>query len=718
MRCSRLHRVKLPMSEKKHERITRWLRRRRAALGIGFALALLGNALVAADPWGRIDQWRELSFDFLSTTFPRLARSSAVSVIDIDRATLEAIGSWPWPRDTLARLIEGAAKTKPKVLALDMLLTDDQKPRKPPDRAGDERPGDLRLDDARLAAALERVPSVLGIVLDPEGGSTHVEGPPIVIASGAKAPELMQAAGLDAPSDRLRRAGKGAGIISLGSPEGGLPVRSVPLLAAAGASLQDGLAVEALRIAQGEVTLIANAKQVLIIGSLFAPLADDAALRLRPTAREHRTKRTISALTLFGEGAESILPAGQILLIGASAPEAGGLRRTAADGFMPSVQIQADAVEQILDGSFVTRPSGTALREQLVTFLMAALAILASAGLSPFWAISVVGAMMICWIATSLTFFLQDSILVDPLIPIVVTAISFQGAALAHSAVIWRERRAIINRFSQHLAPEVVRRIAQNPEILRLEGEERIVTSLFTDIEGFTALIERTPPREFIALINRYIDCVTSIVIEHGGMVDKVVGDAVHALFNAPLDLDDHARRAIDCATAVLAATMRLQQSAEGTRHQLGRTRIGIETGVATVGDFGGKRKLDYTAHGPAVNTSAKLEMANKLFGSSISVGPGAVGACAGLAFRPLGYVKPSMESEPILACEPWPAADPTDLAAYVTAFELFQRDPPTAATAFEALARRFNGDAVLTTWAARLDPERDGRARSAHESL
>jgi adenylate cyclase len=141
---------------------------------------------------------------------------------------------------------------------------------------------------------------------------------------------------------------------------------------------------------------------------------------------------------------------------------------------------------------------------------------------------------------------------------------------------------------------------------------------------------------------------VGGIVVAHGGMIDKIVGDAVHAIFNAPLDLDDHASRAIRCAEDILKATRALEAEADIAGFGLGRTRIGIETGPAVVGDVGGKVRLDYTAHGNVINTAARLEAANKELNSSICIGPIAASRQQGHALKPLGRIAIRGLAEPM----------------------------------------------------------------------
>jgi adenylate cyclase len=157
------------------------------------------------------------------------------------------------------------------------------------------------------------------------------------------------------------------------------------------------------------------------------------------------------------------------------------------------------------------------------------------------------------------------------------------------------------------------------------------VTALFTDIEGFSMLANRLEPEALIATLDRYFTEVSAIILRHGGMIDKIVGDGVHALFNAPLDQPDHVNAALTAAAEIVTAT-------EGLRPALalGRTRIGVETGPAILGDVGSGARIDYTAHGPAVNLAARLQEAAKTLGPAIIIGPAAAAATTH-PLRPLG---------------------------------------------------------------------------------
>ena len=184
----------------------------------------------------------------------------------------------------------------------------------------------------------------------------------------------------------------------------------------------------------------------------------------------------------------------------------------------------------------------------------------------------------------------------------------------------------------------------------------------------------------------------------------QIVGDAVHALFNAPIDLDDHPRRAVDCAIALRAWIAGYRGQAEPSAISLGRTRIGIETGPAVVGDVGILTKLDYTAHGDAINAAARLEVANKELGSTICVGPVAAARCDAALLRPLGTITVRGYDEPLAVFEPWPPGTPQAWRdKYRDAFHSIVDDPMRAAVLFEQLAGECPRDPVPQLMAKRL---------------
>ena len=548
---------------------------------------------------------RERALDRLLPLLPRPAAGGpGMVIVDIDRAALARFGPWPWPRTRMAELVSAAAAGHPAVLALDILFAG-------PDRFSAD-------GDAALAQALSAVPSVLGFVLETANSGQELPATPILSRAAVAVPGLWRANGVIGPIPVLANAAQGFGALVLAADPDG-PIRRVPLVLLAGNVVRPGLAVETVRLAQGAGALLIAPHGMLIAGDLAVPLGSDASLRLWGSS----AAPTISAARLIDEPEARAALAGKIVLIGSSAPESGGLRVTPASPATPSVLIQAEAIEAIWRGQVPTRPVWADLVETAGAALLGLLCLLISARLRP--AAAAMLAVLVClvWTAAVTAAVPGVGVLLDSAGPPAVAIVAFALATLVrfvHDE--WRARLLRLS-FEQHLAPDVVRRIAADPAALRLRGEVREITALFTDIEDFTGMTERSEPTDLIALLDAYFDVATRVVTDHGGMIDKIVGDAIHAIFNAPFALEDHPARAVASALALLDATEEVRRSPLGQRLKLGRTRVGIETGPAIVGDVGGSRKLDYTAHGNAINAAARLEAANKELGSAVCIGPG-----------------------------------------------------------------------------------------------
>ncbi len=251
---------------------------------------------------------------------------------------------------------------------------------------------------------------------------------------------------------------------------------------------------------------------------------------------------------------------------------------------------------------------------------------------------------------------------------------------------------------SRYFSPNLADRLASDPGIVDLGGQRREITSLFTDIAGFTSLVETLAPEIIAPLLNDYLGGMTDIVFAHGGTVVKIIGDAMHILFGAPAEQPDHAARAVACGIELdaYAQAFRARWAAQGT--VLGETRLGLEAGPAIVGNFGGGRYFDYTAYGDTVNTAARLEAANKDLGIRICAGHSVARRVDGFTGRPVGDLLLRGRSEPLRAFEPLSAeafAGPAT-QAYLAAFAKLEAEDPAAMPAFAALLGMNSDDRLV----------------------
>lgn len=617
---------------------------RRIAPGIVAGLALLLASL--AIPQGSRELLRQRVFDQLlafSLALRPLEAGPRLVIVDIDQASIEAVGPWPWRREQIARLVAAVTATRPAAVALDILLAGEDV-RSPAALARQLTVETGRADLARLATelpdgdqllarAISSGPVVLGWVLDPRGASVP-GGAPILLREGAGFGRLWQEDGASGPPQALAAASSGSGGLSLPGDADAV-VRRVPLFLMAGSTPLPGLAVEALRLADGASGYLLSADPPRVqIGSRVVPLPDNGMLRLIPNLLSIPVLRAIDVLE--GRGGQPAI-GGAVVVIGGSAPELGGLRASAGDPLVSSAAIQAGAIRQIAAGRVPLRVTGAGVTEAVLAFAGILVAAAATLRLGPFRA----GWIVLLFAAGSITAALGLTAadrLLDPLPAVACAVVAFLATAAAVNGETRLREARLRRRFEQHLAPGVVERIVADPGSLKLSGELREITALFTDIEGFTEVTRAAGAESLVRVLDSYFDGVARLITAHGGTIDKFVGDAVHAFFNAPLDLDRHAGRAVACAGAIAAWTEAHRRIGEAAAIGLGRTRIGVETGMAIVGDVGIGSKLDYTAHGDVMNTAARLEALNKDLGTAICIGPTTAGQC-GTMLAPLGTV-------------------------------------------------------------------------------
>ena len=676
------------------------------ALLIGIAMLLLGRS----EPG---EQRRERNFDLMLASLKH-APSDAIVIVDIDRQSLAAMGQWPWSRDKFALLIAAIADARPRSIGIDTLIEgpDERSPaalaRRLAEMTGRDdigRLGDTLTDgDRQLAAALRKAPTSLGVALRPTRADDWGPAGSVLIRGQPRTADFWHGKGIVGPAGPLAEAASGLGVLFLPGDADGR-VRRAPLLVVVGQRLWPSLAVDVVRNHDGASAVLLSADTgSLEIAARAVPISNDGMLRLLPLRHDHWADRTVSAVDVLEKPEARQRLTGRIILVVSSAPELGGLRAAVSAPLAPSVLLHAAAVEQILAGTVPIRSRWIEGVEVAAAIAACVLATLLAHVLSPLMGSLVAGALAVLWVVGAPVLLWRQHLLVDPFLVPAIIVTCFTTAGFLTAAASKRRERALRLRFEQHLAPEVVRRLSAQPGLLRLEGETREITALFTDVEGFTAMTERIDARTLVGLLDRYFEGLTHIVVEHGGMVEKIVGDGLHAIFNAPLDLADHPRRAVDCAIALRDFGVRFRTDTQAAAAGFGRTRVGLETGVVVVGDVGGSRKLDYTAHGEAMNMAARFEAANKELGSSICIGPATAARFPNRALRPLGRIEVRGRSVTAEVFDPWPEAmDKSDRKTYLKAVALADRDPMAAAERFDQLTDVSPGDAVPAKYAARL---------------
>jgi len=386
-------------------------------------------------------------------------------------------------------------------------------------------------------------------------------------------------------------------------------------------------------------------------------------------------------------------------------------------GMLPGVVIQAHALSQLLHGGEAPRVSWSIdLLVALIAGTLGAWLGMITLHLAP----RVVAgfALIIAIWAGGMALFHYSGAMIGLIAPTLSFAASFWAMEALSGHEARRQREFIQGAFSRYVSPKVVERLVDDPTKMSLEGERRIMSYMFTDIAGFTTMSERLETRELARLLNAYLDGITEIILKLDGMVDKYIGDAVFAIFNAPMDLPDHAERAVRCALEVDAfcEDFRKKENAKGI--PLDITRIGVHTGPAVIGNFGSRNRFTYTAEGDAVNTASRLEGINKHFGTRISVSDATRKDCRDIHFRPIASVVLKGKTEAIKVWEPLPHGRATHafIERYADAFAKLETNSPEAKHLFTQLKHEMPDDPCVELHLSRLHKGEHGIEIVMHE--
>jgi adenylate cyclase len=626
-------------------------RRSQRLFYIAMVVGLIGGALLLRyeDPFF-VRALRLIAFDHYQRLDPQpYDPNLPVRIVDIDEKSLAMFGQWPWPRTTVRDLVQGLASKGASVVAFDVLFAE-------PDRTSVEAiikqlPASQATaitealagqpsNDQLLAESLKESPSVLSVALG-EGASTEFQAKAgFVFGGDDPRPFLMLFKGASQNLPELQTAAHGIGAFNWVADRDQI-VRRVALMFRLNDDFVPSLAAEAVRVAQGASTYVLKASNAsgetafgqstglnhIRIGEIEVPTDGGGGVYLK---FRHFTKAAYIPAwkVLTGEIPQQEIE-GRIILVGTSAPGLLDLRATPVDAAVPGIDIQTQVVEQLLSGSFLDRPDYALALEELIILALGILLAVAlprvSASTSAAIGFLTIAMVLIGgWLA-----FRYLDLLLDPSYPALILGVMTAIITFYTYHTAEAQRTQIRHAFGQYLAPSLVEQLAQTPEKLVLGGEEREMTMLMSDVRGFTAICEvyKNDPQAVTTLINRLLTPITNVIIGHEGTIDKYLGDAVMAFWNAPLNVPEHELKACAAAleimdrVAVLNRERQEEAKAAGQPFLPFRIGVGINTGRCLVGNLGSDLRFNYSVLGDPVNVAARLEGQTKYYGFPIIIG-------------------------------------------------------------------------------------------------
>jgi adenylate cyclase len=601
------------------------------------------------------------TYDLRFLSRGRLPPSPVVALALIDEKSLDKEGRWPWPRSKMAALIDILSQDGAKVIGFDIgFLEPDENSLLQFINQFGQKIDDLDIRDTRLtdfmkenkenadndlalAKAIRNSSSkvVLGYFfhmsqaeLDYRIEEKEIEKQierisaskyPLVISDDPqmKSFPFPKAYAPESNLEILAEATRLAGFFTLAADYDGV-VRWMPLVIQCGENLYPPLSVSCawhyLDKPQLMVDLARYGTKGIKMGKRFIPTDENGQLLINYLGPQ-KTFQHVSITDIL----EGKIPKGtfkdRIVLVGATAMGTHDLRSTPFSVFYPGVEIHATVIENILAQNFLSKPKWSTIYDLFAIIALGVLTGIALPHLSAVKGIFFAGGLFALHILIAQQLFSSARVWLNTVYPLAVIAFTYTALTLYHYVTGERERRKIKGAFRQYVSPLVIEEILKDPARLKLGGQEKVITVLFSDLAGFSGYSERYAPNEMISILSEYFETMTEHVFAHKGTLKEYVGDELMAIFGAPLDQEDHAQRACAAALAMRDRLQALRQEWAKIGRPPLAARTGINSGLMLVGNIGSRYRFSYGALGDQVNLGSRLEGLNKMYGTEILLG-------------------------------------------------------------------------------------------------
>ncbi|BBB95931.1 adenylate cyclase [Bradyrhizobium japonicum] len=628
---------------KRLKAIRRWFARRFGYARLVCVALLIGiAALRIVDP-APVQELRVRTFDTFQALQPRQKTARPVTIVDIDEKSLAdpRLGQWPWPRTRLADIVTNLTRLGAVVIAFDAVFSEPD--RLNPDIAADTfssldeemraRLRQLPSNDSIMAEAIKNSRVVLGESGGPNVRADLNEKLPVTgLAMLGEEPQpfMFMFPGLLRNVPVLEEAAAGRGLFTIRPERDGI-VRRVPMIMVAQGITMPSLSFEMLRVASGSGTILIKADKAGIksLGLKGFAIPTDLHGQLWIHYARRDPSIYVSAVDVLDGRVPADRIAGKLIVIGTSAIGLNDIKTTPVTPAMPGVEVHAQVLESALTGDVVSQPNYGIGIEFFAALIMGLLVIAFAPKFGPITLVAVGGMFASVLIGTSWYFYSQHRLLIDFTYPLMSTTAIYLTLIFSAFVREQQQRRQIRSQFVQYMSPALVEQLAQSPERLVLGGEEREMTIMFSDMRGFTSISEtyKSNPQGLTALMNRFLTPLSNAILARKGTIDKYMGDAIMAFWNAPLDDKQHQLNACDAALDMLERVDDLNREREQEAKDGGHVYVplnigvGLNTGSCVVGNMGSDVRFDYSVFGDSVNLASRLEGQSKEYGFPIIVG-------------------------------------------------------------------------------------------------
>lgn len=605
-------------------------------------------------PLQEMFELKTLDWRFRLLSNPQKAAKDIV-IFYIDQKSLDHYArndgiSWPWPRGMYKPVIDFCVKGGAAAVVFDMLYTETSSFGSEDDAEFADAVGEAQNVFLAFFASKKEAPEKKRYGLCAEKYAIEI--------AGKEKLALPEEQSFTLPVEELLKNARGAGNVSADPDDDGV-FRRAPLVSLFQGRAYPFLSFAASRYVAGGRTLRYDGNN-LMLGERSIPIDSRGQMVIRyhgPTGTyasysigdiiQSYVRLESNLKPLYGPS----MVKNKIVIVGCSAPGLMDLRVSPFSSIYPGAEVHATVIDNILSGDFLRR-----MPKPWVYFTVVLAAVLAGVIVYCVKSVAAISLlillMLVLFVITVVLLFMQG-MWFDVVVPVVAIFSTFAVSNTVNYATEGKKKRQLKQMFSQYSSPAVVDELLKNPERLKLGGERKELTVFFSDIAGFTTISESMAPEPLVDLLNEYLNEMSEVILSYDGTVDKYIGDAIMAVWGAPIEQPDHAVRAclaaLDCRQKLRALRAALKQRGLPELH----ARIGLSSGVMLVGNMGSKRRFDYTVVGDAVNLGSRLEGANKNYGTSIMINERTRELAGGsIVVRELDLLRVKGKNEPIRVFE------------------------------------------------------------------
>ena len=567
--------------------------------------------------------------DYLFTIRGELPHNQNVVIVDIDETSIKSLGQWPWSRDKLAKILENLTLANVGIVGLDIVFAEED--RTSPHKILQDLKiykKDVPNYDLEFANIVENSPVILGYQFDlvkKDNANAKVPQIPAIFIEKDKPQDksyLIEAYNTILNIPQIQDKAYSSGFFNNIPDDTGI-IRSVPLVISYDDTIYPSLALEVIRVINDTQKVVVqydeNGISNIVLNDISIP-TDRYGRMLINFRGPERSFKYISAIDIYNNSFDKSEIDGKIVLIGTSAAGLFDLRATPFDSIFPGVEVHANIIDNILMQDFIYKASWLDGANILIIFVLSIIVVMLTT-YTTFWA----NPIIFISFSTSYLFLVYNllfdyGIVLNILFPIATVLIASIMTTLFDYFYNIKKEEAIKAKFASKVSKNVMDDILKNIDKNEFSAKSKEVTIFFSDIRGFTNISEKLDAKELISFLNRYMQPMSEIIIKYQGTIDKFIGDAIMAYWNAPIDIKNHCDLALKASLEQLEVLEKLNVELQKENLPKIDIGIGLNTGTVIVGEMGSSLRSDYTVIGDTINLGSRVESLCKYYDSKLNI--------------------------------------------------------------------------------------------------